>query len=825
MLMEIHFYPLDFDYKVKDKGTYVYIYGKLESGDPICVAIIHRPFFYARVDGIEQEELRRQLKALEIKTSEETARIVSWEEDVEKELLGKKVRFWKLYANYPKAVPLLSQELESWGLKCHEKDILFIHRFLRDVDITPMTLVQAQGQFVEEKGMRVPVFLADRIEQLSREHVSNLKILAIDIETYSLRREINPQKNPILMIGFYGLDGQGKEFRKVLTWRKFNHGLDYMEHVQDEVELLERFRKIILDYQPDILAGYFSDGFDMPYLKARADKHNVKLDLGKDQSELIAGTRADFREGESKIKGIIHLDVLKFIRNIFGKNLDTDSYSLDAVAGELLGHNKHAVNLNELADSWDRQPEKLAAFCEYNLHDAYLALKLCEKLLPEIIEFTKIIGLPLYDVIRMRFSKLVESYILKRAAEYNVIAPNRPGSFEIEQRMETTYEGGFVFEPTPGIYDRIVVFDFRSLYPTIITAHNLGPESLCRDGCVSKEQVPGMDRLWFCQDEKVFLPSVLERLILLRADLNRLIKEEKLKGQDTRILKARSYALKILANSFYGYQGFFGARWYCLECARATTAYARDYIKNTIKKAQGKGFQVCYGDTDSLFILLGDKVQDQAMEFMNEINFDLPGHMELEFEGYYPKGIFVAQKGSEKGAKKKYALLSEDGSVKITGFETVRRNWSQIAKEVQENVLRLVLEDKVKEAIDYVKSISQDLKAGKIPNSKLILRTQITKELSNYAAVGPHVAVAKRLAEKGEPVLPGTLVEYIIAKGFGIVRERAKLVEEVNEGDYDAEYYLYNQIIPAVSSIFTVLGYNEDEIFSESSQKGLGDFF
>ncbi|MBU1973894.1 MAG: hypothetical protein KKH52_00695, partial [Nanoarchaeota archaeon] len=404
---------------------------------------------------------------------------------------------------------------------------------------------------------------------------------------------------------------QGENFQKVITWKNFTHKLDYLEVVSDEVELLKRFRQIIHDYQPEIITGYYSDGFDFPYLKTRAEKHGLKLNLGLDRSELIVSARGG--NTEAKIKGILHLDTFKFIRNIIGLNLKTDSYSLDAVSKELLDNKKHDVNLDELSHIWDNQPDKLEHFCAYNLQDAHLALQLCQKLLPDMIEFTKLISLPLSDIIRMRFSRLVESYILKRAIEFNVIAPNRPGKTEIEQRSEETYQGGFVYEPKPGLYEDIVVFDFRSLYPTIISAHGIGPEGLHCQCCQDEPEVkvPGQEEYWFCSKKKHFIPSVLERLILRRVDLKRLIKEAKDKGKDTKILSARSYALKTLANSFYGYLGFFGARWYCLECARSTTAYARNYIKSTIKKAEEKGFQVIYGDSltpeRKIFIMTPDE--------------------------------------------------------------------------------------------------------------------------------------------------------------------------------------------------------------------------
>jgi DNA polymerase I len=146
--------------------------------------------------------------------------------------------------------------------------------------------------------------------------------------------------------------------------------------------------------------------------------------------------------------------------------------------------------------------------------------------LHDIIEFTKIIGLPTFDVIRMSSSKLVENYILRRAMEFNVIAPNRPGNYEMEQRRRDSVQGAFVYEPTPGLYDHIIVFDFRSLYPTIITSHNLGPEGFQCSCCQEKAAVPGLKNHWFCIREKKFMPSVLEALISVRTAVKKELKEE-----------------------------------------------------------------------------------------------------------------------------------------------------------------------------------------------------------------------------------------------------------------------------------------------------------
>ncbi len=826
--MELHFYPYDFEYKIEDGKTFFYFYGRTKEGQKVVVKHQYQPFFYAAASGLDKKKFEEKVLKLSLKAGIEPAQAVRVEL-AEKDLLGKKQEFYKVYANYPKAVPLLAKEIQTWGTSCYERDILYVHRYLRDHNITPMKEVVAIGNFMPSQWMRVPVFVAENILQQKAEALpdGDWKILAIDIETYAAKREIDSKNNPILMVALYGVEKDGTEFRKVITWK--NAALpEYVEVVADEAELLKLMKKIILEFNPDILTGYFTDGFDFPYLQARAQKHQVRFDIGIDYSEIIVA-QGGFGDVQSKIKGYLHLDMLKFIRNIFGKDLDVETYSLDSVSRELLNHQKHKVDLDKLSSVWDSEDgnESLAEFCAYNLHDSFLAYKLCEKLLPDMIEFTSMVGLPTFDVIRMRFSKLVESYITKRAMEFGVVAPNKPENIEISRRMEESIQGAFVYEPTPGLYKDIVVFDFRSLYPTIISAHNIGPEGLKCSCCADKAQahVPSKEEYWFCLREKKFLPAILEQLIMRRGEIKKEIKKAKQEGKEIALLEARSYALKVLANSFYGYLGFYAARWYSLESAASTTAYARNYITSTIAKAGERGFKVVYADTDSCFLLLDGKTMDEALKFMEEVNETLPGQMELELEGHYPRGIFVGLKSSEKGAKKKYALLRKDGILKITGFETVRRNWSPLAKEVQKKVLDLVLQEKVQEALHYVKDTVKELRSGKVVLERLILKTQITRELSSYSSFAPHVKIAQEMKERGEAVDAGTIVSFIIVKGKGLVRDRAKIPTDVLAGEYDAGYYVDHQLIPAVSSIFAVLGYNEEVVFKESSQTGLGKFF
>jgi len=262
-----------------------------------------------------------------------------------------------------------------------------------------------------------------------------------------------------------------------------------------------------------------------------------------------------------------------------------------------------------------------------------------------------------------------------------------------------------------------------------------------------------------------------------------------------------------------------------VECARSITAYGRHYIMGVIEKAKND-FEVLYSDTDSIFISLGGKSREDAARFANDINSSLPGLMELEYEGFYPAGIFVATKDKGYGAKKKYALLTEGGGVKIRGFETVRRNLSFISKDVQEKVIGIILKDNnAEKAADYVKGVIEMLRAKTVPVEKLVINTQLQKEVGSYDAIAPHVAVAKRMRQQGKDVGIGTTISYVVVEGKDRISARARLPEEVKEGEYDAEYYTYNQIVPAVGKIFEISGINIADFIEPKLQKKLDAFF
>lgn len=799
--MRLRFFPTDINYEVVEGRPIIYVYGRSEK-DRVCIIDRNfRPYVLARIEDADFSAL--------LGIGDEEHRVTGYE-PVEMRWLGQPHKFLRIYFNVPKAVPALRELVAAIPgiLELHEYDILFTRRYLIDKRLTPMTLVEAECT-PSDVEMPVPCYEVEFWKPLDKPFESP-RVLAVDIEVYNPEgKVVDAKRHPVVMISLFG-DG----IETCLTWKAFSTDDGTIEFLNSEKEMLLRFVEHVKDFAPDLLAGYFSDVFDFPYLVKRARKLGVDLDIGLDGSEMIVRGRNIIT---SEVKGVPHIDVCKFVQRVVGKSMQTDTYTLDAVAEELLGEHKHEVPIERLAEEWDKAGDMLEAFCKYCLHDSRLTHQLALTLLPNMVELVKLIGLPVFDVTRMSFSQFVEWFIIRQASLAGEACPNKPGREEELERMHERAKGAFVFEPTPGLYENIVVFDYRSLYPSIIASHNISNDTLRCKCCKKEGAVPGM-KYWFCKKEKGFLSRIIEEILLTRGKLKDALKEDK----EDKLLQARVKALKDLANSFYGYLGFAPARWYCFECQESITAWGRHHIQKVISQAEDAGFEVLYGDTDSCFFLLGKKSKQDAQEFVDRINEDLPGMMELEYENFYVSGLFVSTK-SGAGAKKRYAMLSDNGKFKITGFETVRRNVSPIAKQVQRRVLEILLREKdVEKAKKYVQGVIDRLKAHEVEVEDVTIYTKLQKKISSYAAIGPHVAAAKRMEDKGIHVVPGSPLHYVVTKGKGRIRDKVRLPGEVTKRDYDPEYYVHNQVLPAVERLFSVFRISEQDL--ESKQKKLGSF-
>ena len=213
-------------------------------------------------------------------------------------------------------------------------------------------------------------------------------------------------------------------------------------------------------------------------------------------------------------------------------------------------------------------------------------------------------------------------------------------------------------------------------------------------------------------------------------------------------------------------------------------------------------------------------LKNQAQKFITDLNATLPEVMELEYEGFYRRGFFVS--------KKRYAVI-EDGEIIAKGLELVRRDWAPIVKQTQKDVLKDILkEGNTTKAINTVKKVLKRLKTGKIEGKELIIHTQITKPLSEYKQIGPHVVAAKKMEEHGIKITKGTIIQYVIVKGKGSISQRAVPYDYSEGAEYDRDYYINNQMIPAIGRIMYSLGYTKqdlEDLAQGEKQTSLDAFF
>jgi len=717
-------------------------------------------------------------------------------------LLGKEVRVFQIFTDNPRNIPALSEAMREFGER-YEHDIVFWKRYIIDKDISPLKGVKVIAH--EEDGRLV----VDNIESASLNDIP-LSHISFDIETYNPKGVPRPQKDPVIMISYTnGSDS------KVLTTKKVEK--DFVLVFENEKSLIQGFSNIISELDPDIIAGYNSSNFDLPYLLARSKATKASFSIGR-----LSGDVKKEHHGLIEavhIPGRVNVDiynVAKFVSVVGAaeKLIKVNNFKLDEIYTAVTGKKKKMVERRDIWRLWDSN--ELDELAEYSLGDSLVLDELYNFFIPLELEVAKVSGTTLGEAAISTTGQLVEWLLMREAHKNNQIIPNKPSDEEIERRLANPVEGAYVKTPEAGIYKNIAVLDFRGLYPSIIVAHNIDPSTICND-CTDYYESPIGVR--FRKEPIGIAPKLLKSLIEERIEVKKAYK----KDPDNKALGARNMALKILANSFYGYLGYARSRWYSRECAGSVTAYGRQYIMNVIKEAEKSGFKSIYTDTDSVFLLLEGKNKDDVFAFLKKINSMLPSGMELELEDFYTSGVFVGKRSGDIGAKKKYALLSENGRIKIRGFELVRRDWAEIARDTQRKVLELILKGGSKEkVIETVREVIEKLRSGNVPIKELVIHTQLRKSIRSYDVTSPELAAAKKAIERGQKKvdeLEGTTIGYVITKHGNSISEKAELEEFAK--DYDPDYYIEHQVIPATLKILKELGYSADELNGKGVQKRL----
>ncbi len=765
------------------------------------------PYFY--LVPLHEDQKKGPLEKIRVLTKEnEEVGVRSVEET--RLLVGREERkVFRVYLESPRSVPKMSEVFAEFGT-CHESDIVFWKRYLIDRGLSPLSVNRVRAH--EQDGDLV----IDEISSSGKQSEIPLTYLCFDIETYNPLGVPNELKDPVIMISYT----DGKE-KRVLTTKKI--AKDFVHVCKNEKEMLQEFVDAIRRIDPDVITGYNTSVFDIPYLLKRAEVLKVEFKIARHEEGDVKMEHHGLIEAV-RIPGRINLDlynVARFVAVVGAseKVIRVNNFKLPEVYRAVTGSNKKMVDKGSIWEQWDRGGKDVEELAEYSLADSLAVEELYKFFLPIELEMAKVARTTMGEASISTTSQLVEFMLMGYAYERRQIVPNKPNEGEIAMRLANPYEGAYVKTPEAGIYDNIAVFDFRGLYPSIIIAHNIDPSTVCTD-CKDYFESPTGTR--FRKDREGLMPKLLKMLIDERTEVKKAFKKE----PDSKSLAARSTALKIVANAFYGYLGYARSRWYSREAASSITAFARQFIMDTIGQAERAGFKALYSDTDSVFLLMGNKTKQDADAFLKSVNKALPNTMELELEDFYTRGVFVGKKGAVggSGAKKKYAMLSESGRIKIKGFELVRRDWSKVARDTQHAVLEAILKEGSQEkAVAIIKDVVNRLKSGKMPMSELVIHTQLRKGIGSYDIKSPELAAAKKAIQQGtkrKDELEGAAIGYVITKHGNTISEKAEIEETAK--DYDPEYYIDHQVLPATLKILKELGVNEEELKGGGAQKRLG---
>jgi len=582
------FVLLDIDYITENDKAVIRLFGKLK-GDEEGKSIIvldksFKPYIY--VVPNDEEQCIEDLNEFDVE-------MVGW---ARKGYMGENKDFLKVTLYHPQDVPKLRDKIRSIDSvkDIMEHDIPFYRRYLIDKAIFPMAEVLVNGECLDNNSVNfmcesdVCVFEMKGDPKPIDSEFPELKTLSFDIEVRNPKGMPQAEEDPIIMISLSSNQG----LQTVLSTKKSS--LKFVETLKTEAHMLERFVEIVKSENPDLLIGYNSDNFDMPYIRDRATKLNVKMRIGTDGSGLKFMRRG--YTNSALVKGRIHVDLYLLSR----RYLQLDRYTLERVYKELFDEQKVDVPGDEIFEYWDDGGEKLETLFKYSLDDAVSVTKIGEKLLPLSMELTRLVGQPFFDIARMATGQMVEWYLIRKAYEIGDMVPNKPSSSQYSERRGKKAEGGYVKDPVKGLHENIVSFDFRSLYPSIIISKNVSPDTLvlqCEDeDCYIAPELGHK----FLKKPIGFVPSIIGNILKERVKLKNQMKDA-VNPREKQVLDVQQQALKRLANSMYGVYGYSRFRWYRIECAEAVTAWGRDFIKKTMLKAEEYGFKAIYADTDGFY--------------------------------------------------------------------------------------------------------------------------------------------------------------------------------------------------------------------------------
>ena len=722
--------------------------------------------------------------------------------------------------------------LKQHDIKCYEDDFRPDERFLMERFITSGIEFSTQ-RLNQTQHKNFPIYHSDKCRAT---HVSQvlddiaLTMVSLDIECsmegelYSIGLQSHKMSDGkpikcVLMIGDRNTS-LSTEKKSKLSDKEASEITKNMVWVESETELLITLIQWIKQHDPDIIIGWNVINFDFNLLQKRCDVHGIVFNIGRnDKTPRWRTQSAGGSQNERKfidVAGRVVLDGIDLLKNA---TYSFSSFSLDFVANALLGKGKKVDDvenrIQEINDNFHHDKLALAA---YNLEDCRLVTLIFEHTL--LLQFTrlraKLTGLSL-DRIGGSVAAFTNLY-LPKLHRSGYIAPNMGDGLQ-----GLVSPGGFVMDSTPGLYKNVLVLDFKSLYPSIIRSFNIDPMGLI-EGLKSPEtSIEGFDGAYFSRD-KHFLPDIINDLWLERD----IAKKDK--------NAALSQAIKIIMNSFYGVLGSTGCRFFDPRLSGSITKRSHELLKVTAQWIENDGYQVIYGDTDSIFVhvdegktaeqcqilgkVLQDKINVRWQATLKE-EFAIESQLEIEFETHFSKFLMPTIRGQELGkehksigTKKRYAGVV-NGKLLFKGLETVRSDWTELSKVFQQELYRLIFNE---EPVDeYIQQIVDELKQG-LHDDKLIYKKKIRRSLPDYVNTPPHVKAAlianRKLQSEGkEPKYTNRrTIKYVITLD-GVQPL------EYNESKLDYDFYVEKQLKPIANDILPFIGKDFDSITSD--QMGL----
>jgi len=641
-----------------------------------------------------------------------------------------------------------------------------------------------------------------------------LKVVSLDIETAMERLELfsigvyAEWQQQIVQHVFLAKEVSVKEGLAKENMVRPDDDDTLVRYCGDELGVWSAFSKWLDEFDPDVIIGWSVVNFDLNFLARWCEARKLPFGIGRNGAAarwLGQDDEGDRRQIQLQGRVVIDgIDWLKQAGHIY------ERFSLEFVSRQLLGEGKLLAGSHrgeEIAELFAQAPAELAA---YNIKDCELVWRIFEK--TDLISFA---------IARSQLTGLALGRIGGSVAAFDfryLPLLHRAGFVAPDQHhgdLSVVSPGGYVMDSRPGLYDSVVVLDFKSLYPSIIRSFLIDPLGLILGSQTAGQHdeggrqplVEGFEGAVFARN-----PSLLPDLI---AELWRARDEAKATGN-----RALDLAVKILMNSFYGVLGSPGCRFFDPRLASSITRRGHQIIQDSRRFIEARGYPVIYGDTDSLFVWLKHRYPHEtacelAQLLVVDINaywhqrlrqeFDLQSALEIKFEAHYRRFFMPTIRGSEQGSKKRYAGLVEFRDVRghwqrelvFKGLESVRSDWTRLAKQFQNELYRRIFCDEPFE--DYMRGFVADVLAGR-HDADLAYRKRLRGTLDSYQRnVPPHVQAARKLQEAGVRVRRGDTIEYVIC------REGAFPVQ-LTHATPDYAHYIERQLAPPADSLLQCVG-------------------